>query len=229
MYARNGCPAARASEAMAADLARDVAAMARAARDDKDGHEGLIRQLEHLQPRIDGILARVNDDGSDQHANDLRRWVVVLVTRIAAAAHAEAPRGADVVELVGAAHAPQAVVGAFDELGNELERWAVCLEDLSQPTAYYLNDEDDDAPISIRAKVFGGRASAIAKALLDAKNPPEALRASSGRRRGFNDDARRSGQHDDARDGLPGETEKTCGLRLRRRGHRYFGYVGAVL
>ena len=77
---------------MAADLARDVAAMARAARDDTDGHEGLIRQLEHLQPRIDGILARVNDDGSDQNANDLRRWVVVLVTRIAAAAHAEAPR-----------------------------------------------------------------------------------------------------------------------------------------
>ena len=130
---------------MAADLARDVAAMARAARDDRDGHEGLIRQLEHLQPRIDGILARVNDDGSDQNANDLRRWVVVLVTRIAAAAHAEAPRGADVVELVGAAHAPQAVVLAFDELEGELERWAVCLEDLTLPTAYYLNDEDDDA------------------------------------------------------------------------------------
>ena len=146
---------------MAADLARDVASMARAARDDKDGHEGLIRQLEHLQPRIDGILARVNDDGSDQNANDLRRWVVVLVTRIAAAAHAEAPRGADVVELVGAAHAPQAVVGAFDELGNEMERWAVCLEDLSQPAAYYLNDEDDDAPIAIRAKVFGGRALSL--------------------------------------------------------------------
>ncbi|CAH0377962.1 unnamed protein product [Pelagomonas calceolata] len=158
---------------MAADLARDVASMARAARDDKDGHEGLIRQLEHLQPRIDGILARVNDDGSDQHANDLRRWVVVLVTRIAAAAHAEAPRGADVVELVGAAHAPQAVVNAFDELDNELERWAVCLEDLTLPTAYYLNDEDDDAPIAIRAKVFGGRASAIAKALLDAKILPK--------------------------------------------------------
>jgi len=173
VYARNGCPTTYAIEAMAADLARDVAAMARAARDDRDGHEGLIRQLEHLQPRIDGILARVNDDGSDQNANDLRRWVVVLVTRIAAAAHAEAPRGADVVELVGAAHAPQAVVLAFDELEGELERWAVCLEDLTLPTAYYLNDEDDDAPISIRAKVFGGRASAIAKALLDSKVLPK--------------------------------------------------------
>ena len=93
---------------MAADLARDVAAMARAARDDKDGHEGLIRQLEHLQPRIDGILARVNDDGSDNTpmiCESGRR----AVTRIAAAAHAGAARRRR--RRVGRpAHAPQAVV-----------------------------------------------------------------------------------------------------------------------
>ena len=111
---------------MAADLARDVAAMARAARDDRDGHEGLIRQLEHLQPRIDGILARVNDDGSDQNANDLRRWVVVLVTRIAAAAHAEAPRGADVVELFGAALIEKAAAAASRQESSVLQVSHMC-------------------------------------------------------------------------------------------------------
>lgn len=168
LTARSCCPA-HTTQNMAAELARDVALMARDARDDASCHGSLIRRLEGLQQRIDAAL-KMNDDDVD--ANELRKWIVVLVTRLAAAAHAEAPRGADVVELVGAAHAPDAVVGAFDELGPELERWAICLEDLTLPTAYYLNEEEDDAPIAIRAKVFGGRASAVAKALLDARILP---------------------------------------------------------
>ena len=78
------------------------------------------------------------------------------------------------VELVGAAHAPQAVVLAFDELGNEIERWAVCLEDLTFPSAYYLNDEDDDAPISYQGQgLWREGVGRIAKALLDSKILPK--------------------------------------------------------
>ena len=77
MYARNGCPAARANEAMAADLARDVAAMARALprndgkSDEKLSHEAqtyydpaaqtFAREWNQLKYDFDDFMGEVSD------------------------------------------------------------------------------------------------------------------------------------------------------------------------